>query len=273
MPNDQDINLQESAKQVLQTLPAFLRDYITQGKYTSVARGLMSKYKLRLDQGGVLERELLFLLMGIENPTEFTKALMEDGNLDQQTVNSLVKDINEQVFIPLRKEEEALSKAAAVPQPPKPPVTLQQAQSRPAVLATQNVPRPTAAPAPHIAPLPPKVAMPTSATLGDIVRSITAPKPSGTKLLEDHEEPHIEIASAKPVASALNPEPVAPVAPAPEKPVDSIPAQRPLAPQPIAASTTTTEPAPGIPQITKVPPPSPITSYTSDPYREPLDEE
>src|SRR5437016_5639315 len=141
-----DLSLDESVKQVMRTLPPFIREYLSQGKYTSVAQGLMAKYKLRIDQGSVLERELMLLLMGIENPSEFVQALTEEAHIDQQTVNSLTKDINDQVFLPLRKQEEEESKKVAAPIPSKP--------------VPSPAPKPVAPAPAHIAPLPPKMAMP-----------------------------------------------------------------------------------------------------------------
>lgn len=252
MNTDQkELTLQESIQQVMQTLPPFIRNYISQGKYTTVAQGLMSKYKLRIDQGGVLERELLLLLMGIENPMEFTESLAKDAQLDNQTVNSIAKDINDQVFVPLRAEEERLSKAP-VQQQPKP--------------VTPPAPARSAAPsAPHIAPLPPKMTMPMKASpLGDTLRSIMATKPlDAAKLLEDHEESHIEFAPKAP----------APATPAPVAPKEAPPAA--IVPQ--APSVPSVAPAPAAPKIEppappKAPPAPPITSYGSDPYREPIDE-
>jgi hypothetical protein len=260
MPDNQEPDLKETIKQVLQTLPPFLRTYITQGKYTPVAQGLMKKYGLRIDQGAVLERELLLLLMGIDNPTEFTQALLEEARIDQQTVNALTKDINDQVFLPLRKEEELQSKQVPAQSVAKP------------VQTPAPAPKPTMPAPPHIAPLPPKMAMPKSGSLGDIVRRITAPAaPDASRLLEDHEEPHIEL--KKPNAPVLT-APTAPVVsaskpvPAPEPVMPPVSALKSPMPEPAVKVTPPTPPAPPVP---KAPLPPPVTSYEVDPYREPLD--
>ena len=89
----------------MQTLPPVVRTYLEQGKYSVVAQSLMSKYGLRIDQGGVLEREIMLLLMGIENPDEFTQALATEARIDEKTIGSIVQDINAQIFMPLREEE------------------------------------------------------------------------------------------------------------------------------------------------------------------------
>src|SRR3989338_6152487 len=122
-PNQPELTLEESINQVMQTLPPIVRAYLAEGKYTMVAKGLMSKYGLRIDQGGVLEREIMLLLMGIENPDDFTKALATEARLDQKIIGSIVQDINTQIFIPLREAEmggKTGSVPASAPQPARP---------------------------------------------------------------------------------------------------------------------------------------------------------
>ncbi len=272
-----ELTLEESIKQVMQTLPPVIRTYITQGKYTTVARGLMAKYGLRVDQGGVLEREIMLLLMGINSPDEALQALVDEARLDEQTINNIAKDLNDLVFVPLRKEEEASRSGASVPQPASPAAA---AAPKPAVAPA--APRPAPA-APPQGSLPPKAFLPQSASLGEVVRSVSQPaKPSpapaapaaepaaGKKLLEDHEEPHIELGAAAPAPQApsrfaLPHRPEAPSAGAPPPNLPGAmppqaPETRPAAPAPVSA------PAPVQPK------PAPATSYSSDPYREPIDE-
>lgn len=223
--NQPELSFEESLKQVMQTLPPVIRDYLTQGKYTVVSKNLMAKYGLRIDQGSVLEREIMLLLMGVETPSEFMEALAEEAKLDQKTVGGIVQDVNDQIFVPLREEEEN----GSVVEPVAPAA------------------RPQRPLAPHIAPLPPKTAMPSrsTGTLGDIVRSVTA-----QKMLEDHEEPHIEL-SQVPVPPVAQSVPLAPV---------NLPGAMP--PQDISRTFIGQKPAI----------PAPVAPYSSDPYREPIDE-
>ena len=88
MDQQPELTLEESMKQVMQTLPPVIRNYLVQEKYTPVAMSLANKYGLRVDQSGVLEREIMLLLMGVENPTEFAEALTEEAKLDGPTVDS-----------------------------------------------------------------------------------------------------------------------------------------------------------------------------------------
>lgn len=261
--NQSNLTFEDSIKEVMQTLPPVIRDYLAQGKYTPIAKSLMTKYNLRIDQGGVLEREIMLLLMGVENPDEFTQALVEEARLDEQTVSNIIKDVNNQIFAPLRKEEEKGGMNENIQSPAKP-------------AAPVAAPRPGVVTPPHIAPLPPKTVMPTrtSETLGDVVRSVLhTSNPTGNiNLLEDHEEPHIE----------LNKVPIAPVAQVVPPslgnlpgamPSYSIPTEikpepkiQPIIPKPV--SRTPIEPKP----VSLAPALAPITSYSSDPYREPIDE-
>lgn len=258
-----ELTLNESIAHVMKTLPPIIQTYLTKGGYTLVARSLMAKYNLRIDQGGVLEREIMLLLMGVENPDEFTEALAGEARLDEQTVSNIIKDVNNQIFAPLRKEEEKGGMNENVQSPAKP-------------VAPVAAPRPGVVTPPHIAPLPPKTVMPTrtAETLGDVVRSVLhTSNPTGNiNLLEDHEEPHIDLnkAPAAPVAQVVPPSPgnLPGAMPSYSIPTEIKPEPKiqPIIQKPVFR--TPIEPKP----VSLAPAPAPITSYPSDPYREPIDE-
>lgn len=373
MEPQQNLSFDESVKQVMKSLPPVIRNYITGEKYTTVARGLMAKYKLRVDQGGVLEREILLLLMGVENPDEFMQALAEDAQLNKVVIVGIVQDVNDQIFVPLRKEEEGgaiepqIQPVApkVVPQPvthfnlqnkipvPKPVVpapaskkdwsNLPPAPMKGTLPPKEFLPRPVEAssvggPRPVEAP---SVVGPRTSSLGDVVRSVlAAPKPTDTKMLEDHEEPsiafhdvsqtyikpvpvapedsrpfghndappssvfkvepqiQIQNTAARPKVAPENlpgvmMEPVTPIAPTVPKPaIPEVRSQMQFSPElaPEVRPSLHTAVASGgvVPEFLKVEPqmqkpipvvPSepkpvsaPITSYSADPYREPIDE-
>lgn len=217
--SQKDMTLEESVAQVLQTLPPVVRDFVSQGKYTDVAKRLMSKYGLRIDQAGVLERELMLILMGVDSPDEFTQALADEAKLDQKVINDIVREVNELVFIPLREAEEGKKEEGSLMSPLKPAEVAK--EEKPKEIMRLVVPtRPTNAPAPLPTMLP------------------AQKSPSSSELLEDHEEPHIELGKV-------------PVAPPPVPPY---------------VHTIQSKPLP-------LPTPAPvITSYSTDPYRETVDE-
>jgi hypothetical protein len=269
----QELTLEESIKQVMKTLPPVIRAYLAQGKYSVVAKSLMTKYGLRIDQGGVLEREMMLLLMGIENPAEFTKALLEEAKLDQNVVNSIVQDINTQIFMPLRAEEMKAPQTAPTPPQPEKFFHLQ-----------NKIPAPQA-------PRPATQGAVRNPGLRNILASVAKPA-DASRMLEDHEEPHIEFKKpaaplpppnlpgamppvAVPKAAApsapIQPRPVAPGARfMPNVPQRAVVSAVPKAPGSPIATTAPIPPAP-VQQKPSVPTAAPAKPYSADPYREPIE--
>lgn len=284
----------------MKTLPPPIRHYLGQGKYSAVANQLMIKYGLHIDQGGILEREIMLLLMGIDNPDEFTKTLAEEAKLDQQTVNRIVQDVNAQIFVPLREEMRKGPQPQAAPASPRPSpeatagtAKATQGTAREGVLqprttiipANPNLPRPavasgvdgphpaqTLASVPRYVPpkkyfnlqnkIPPPAGSQTSAMREGSLTS------TGQKLLEDHEEPHIDISEKVQVVSqpavqrkVYEPPPNLPGV------IQSAPIPEP--PHAPSEATQGTAPPPLPPKPKQA---VPVVPYSSDPYREPIDE-
>ncbi len=198
-----ELTLEKSVREVMRTLPPAIRTYLSQGTYTSVAKSLITKYALRIDQGGILEREIMLLLMGIENPDEFTQSLAEEAKLDKKTIEGISQDINTQIFMPLQEGMKggvttAPDSSTSVLVHPR----VKNMISRPATQAIfpatvslhGNISHSIQPVRPSVSSVPP-VHSPM----------IAAPKPKdNAKLLEDHEEPHIEFNKA-PTSSILPP--------------------------------------------------------------------
>jgi hypothetical protein len=221
------LTLEQSINQIVPTLPAPIRRFFAQRKLGETAHRLMERYALHIDQGAVLERELMFLLLGIKSPDEFASELYAQLPVSRQIVLDIISDINKEVFVPLREEMQKTSAEVKPPQP-KPP-------------------------------------QPQRSELRNVLASVT----KETKLLEDHEEPHIEIrdkvqgSSSLPTSVPLKPFNL-PLTPIPPN-LPGVIHHSPLA----SPKATATPPKP----ISPVPPPAPIIKeYSSDPYREPVDE-
>jgi hypothetical protein len=252
------LSLDESVRQVMQTLPPVIREYLAKGKYTLVAKNLMSKYSLRIDQGGILERELMLLIMGIESPEEFVEALGDEAKIAPEAVGNIVQDINSQIFIPLQDEEKKAATALRVPEPrkPIPPPNPAVVPGAPRIFAPppqspmypgQSIPEPTITfKRPISQSTQPSV--PTSRPPAP-EQKITPTAPATTnpsQLLEDHEEPHIDISEIHaPQGSLARTSEVPPNLPG------TMPPQQVMPTQPKA--------------------PLPSQSYSVDPYREPLE--
>jgi len=271
----QEQTFEDSVAQVMQTLPPIIRAYLAKGTYTEVAKKMTTKYGLRIDQAGVLERELMLLLMGIETPPEFVQALMEEARLDKKIVDSIVLDVNEQVFIPLRAEEQKIGMSK---------------MSEPAIIPPKGITNLIKKDEPS-APLPPKPTISTrpSTTLGDVVRSVLlAPAKllDSKLLLEDHEEPSPSLKSLEtPAPKPVEPPKTAPAASEPaEKPQalgsriipNFAPVNLPGALPEVQAPFVPPHPEePAAPLLAEASKPAPLPSnksYAADPYREPIDE-
>ena len=237
--------------------------------------------------------------MGVDTPDEFTKALAEEAKLDQQTIDSIVQDLNAQIFVPLREEMRKGPQPAA----PAPPMATR-APSETSQGAAQGIarqinhaplpPRPTPpAPRPPVAsgvggsnfnlqnkippPARPAGAPPIARPdLRSVLSSVTKEVPKlvpGEKLLEDHEEPHIEFHKA----------PTPPIVPKASPPPPNLPGAMPPQTRPSGLLVPPAPPkdgqwkAPTPPQVKSpapkppVPPSPPPQSYTTDPYREPIE--
>ncbi|MBI2409839.1 hypothetical protein HYV30_02230 [Candidatus Kaiserbacteria bacterium] len=216
-----------------------------EGRLSDTAQLIMERYALHIDEGGILERALTRLLIGLESPDEFASELHAKLPVSEQTLKDIFTDINQEVFVPLREEE----RKTGMQEPLKPPAPA------PGIPRVQVPPLPTpAAPAPASAggvsagepghfhlenKLPNHPPVPTQAVIKPVQES--------TKLLEDHEEPHIDIKLDKTAVPANLPGVVQPVAQTPNV--------EPIAPTPpVAASNRPSTPA-----------------YSLDPYREPIE--
>ena len=145
-----DPTLEDDIKQVLAEVPPQIRALFASGKVENVAKNLMQKNQLHIDQGAIVEREIILLTLGLKDPTEFAQALAEEAHLDQQTINGIVQDVNEQIFVPLREE---MQKGGGTQQQPAKPIVPPSAGN----VSQRAVPLPPdAGPAVPITPAPSK---------------------------------------------------------------------------------------------------------------------
>ena len=161
-----DLSLGESIQLLIEQVPVPVKEFIL-NDLTGKTESYMTKYRLHVDLGGILQRELLLMLLGQETPDEFVKAL-QDAEIPQTTINSLVADINQEIFIRLRDEERLQGDATP---PTKPISTPVPAQLPPTLIYNQPIPAPSAtAPVMSVPPayIPP-VAPPPGPSISEFV--------------------------------------------------------------------------------------------------------
>jgi hypothetical protein len=136
--NENELTLEEDLRQRLGALPMPVRDYLTKGGIEETARTMTTRYRLHVDDGAVLARELLLVLMGIEQPAELAQTLQSELGLTPDQIKAILTDINTEVFQPLQDKMRAAPKApvAAAPTPQPAPAA---PRSAPAPAAPQPV--------------------------------------------------------------------------------------------------------------------------------------
>lgn len=265
-----EISLEESLGLLLARVPAPVRDYVL-NDHVSTVRGLMQKHQLHVDQGDVLQRELLLMLLGQQGPAEFMKALRASG-IPEATVQVLIEDINETIFKPLREKEQAGSgevhpqiTEAAVPEappieapaPPTPPVN-------PRGMHTMQADMQTAQAQPVPPPWQPQQYAPPA-----YPPMQPAYSPYPPQYMPQHQTYWIPVSIAHPQPPPQYPYPQPQYTPPPQpEQVPQAPAPTPPAPpqEPLPVATPVTPP----PQYTP-PPQVPLKKeFGADPYREPI---
>ena len=291
MDTQQSSTPNEDLQTIVSQLPVPVQEFFASGKSEIVARNLMQKNQLHIDQGAVVEREIIMLLLGLKNPDEFAASLKSDAALTDDVVRSIMADVNQKIFVPLREE---MRKAGVGVEPSTPPTRRPEI---PSVKPEAGVAKPTSffhlenklAPPATGEKQVPKLVVPSRPTeapqsarpaLRDALAAITgAPKQlESRKLLEDHEEPspslkaaHTSSETSQGTAQGTVKAPP-PVAPSPTNLPGAVP------PHPIPAGARYTPPV--VPPAPLPPPPkavqdvapTPVTkAYTADPYREPIE--
>ena len=223
-------------------MPPAVRRYVADGGYTKVAKGIMNKYALHIDQATILEREIMLLLIGVETPSDFASALVSEAAIPVDTLHNIVSDINQQIFAPLQKQMQLEAQGTDIR-----PGNLPAANTRPSVPAQQKPAAPVSAAIIQKPPLPASsqtkampgpVVVPSAVTppipskpsgLGDVIRQVTL-HPAGQP------QPRIPapVASAKPTTNVTAP-PARPAAPAVPPPKPMMPPAPPLPKPPVGA--------------------------------------
>lgn len=270
--SDTKVELGTSVAAVLQELPVAVRQYLAKETHSLVVSRLMGKFKLTHEQGVLLEREVLLLLLGVESIHEFGDTITSELGLDKSTTDLLLKEIGQQILVPLSEEIEKDEQAQSVQTEPEdgeaapktepvapivPPVRQAPVPQVPVpsyVAPPLQSPRYVRSESPvaeaMIAPMMPRAGMPRPhITLGAVGTPAPVPAPATPAPKE-----------AAPVQATPTPAPLeaAPVTPAPQTPA-----------APAAAPAAVAEPVPAPTQAKQATPLAQV-SYTADPYREPI---
>lgn len=150
---------QEQVLAAYQRAPQPVRDAFNSEVTANVILDLKTKYRLHVDTAGMLGSEVGYMLLGLRSPAEFFGTLMLSGT-DEQTARGIMEEVNERIFMPLKRQIMDSGRApapvqsyteAAAPTPAKEPVVAPPALE-------YAPPAPTLPGSPEPAPMPEPVA-------------------------------------------------------------------------------------------------------------------
>lgn len=140
---------QEQYVRAYRNVPTPIQDILDDGDLIEkVVSDIQIRCRLHTDIAGTLDQEIRYLLLGLVSPAEFFGGLMLSGT-DEQTARSIMEEVNNRIFIPLKNQ--ISTSTPAVPAP----VAYSESQV-PAPVPAPLVPAPTLdyAPAPVTQILP-----------------------------------------------------------------------------------------------------------------------
>ena len=145
------LTLEDSIATLLSGLPGPVQDFVLGPDRPRIAIELSKKYNLHVDQAGALEQAFMYMLLGVSSPEEFVDSLTK-ANIPAESVRGLAQDVNEQVFLPLRKAEQAGAPVATRTAPA--PQAILPGSTEPVPVASPRVATPPLMPPPQVGGYP-----------------------------------------------------------------------------------------------------------------------
>ncbi len=93
-----DKNIRDIVEIQVAKMPQSVRDALKNADVWRQLALISQKNSLRVDQAGVVEREAMLTLLGLEHPDRLVQNLMREGNFNTQQAEQLSTDINENIF-------------------------------------------------------------------------------------------------------------------------------------------------------------------------------
>lgn len=113
----------EDIKKEMQTrfelLPEEIQKVITSSEYQMKLFGIAKKNKLTYEQLGTVEMETTMVLLGMTKPDDFRDEIQVELKLNDPEIESLVKDISDVVFVPVREALKQVYEKKAVSEAPR----------------------------------------------------------------------------------------------------------------------------------------------------------
>lgn len=95
--------LQQTIQERFGELPKVVQHAITDSNVAHTLQRLSQKHKLHFDQWELLENEIMFVLLGLEEPEDMAKNVAQELSISEEAAQPIVSDIVQEVFVPIRK--------------------------------------------------------------------------------------------------------------------------------------------------------------------------
>ena len=92
----------DEINKAFESLPKNLEKAIFAIDYQQRIQEISKKNVLAIDKIGLIESQVTLILIGLAKPEDFGKDVLEATSLPKETINAVVRDINEQIFKPIR---------------------------------------------------------------------------------------------------------------------------------------------------------------------------
>ncbi|MBI4135959.1 MAG: hypothetical protein HY481_00175 [Candidatus Vogelbacteria bacterium] len=92
-------------------LPAVIQKALEAIDLHGIMRKIGTEQKLHIDQMGILDNEVGSVLVGETRPEEFLPRLKSKLQIDQVAAEAIAKEVNEQIFLPIRESLQKLHEA------------------------------------------------------------------------------------------------------------------------------------------------------------------
>jgi hypothetical protein len=176
-------------------LPPEVRDVLASDELHKKIVGIGEKHHLHIDQIGVLEDEVVLVMMGLANPGDLAEELTKQSSLELPKAEEVVADVSQEIFLPIREamkkfaESNVAEKSVVMPSAASVTNTAPTPTPIPPILATP-APAPTT-PVPAIKPAEihaadlmlsePTMSMPPKPALTTPASKVEAPNPAPYK--------------------------------------------------------------------------------------------
>jgi len=98
---------QDIVEKKLAEAPEAIRAQATSDDVANALATIAQEHGLHIDQAGIIDEETLYVMLGIEEASDFVEKLRERLNLSEPAARSLAEDINKKIFLAIRNSLQA----------------------------------------------------------------------------------------------------------------------------------------------------------------------